>query len=132
MNATQKLKIIQNIVGCVKNSRKKNSKKVMSEVCPVITESTNININHARELFFSKCDDKGKNDKYNKLREEILANILSDKYTENDIVCKYGYTDDLPRRNDEHTKTFKKEFNQDIELICLYVLNFPYRRTDNK
>ena len=109
MNATQKLKIIQNIVGCVKNSRKKNSKKVMSEVCPVITESTNININHARELFFSKCDDKGKNDKYNKLREEILANILSDKYK--------SFMDDIYWKNIKDGwntilgKAFKKPFD---------------------
>jgi len=39
-----------------------------------------INKIHARTLFFSKCDNKRLNDKYNKLREEILANILKDTY----------------------------------------------------
>jgi hypothetical protein len=59
---------------------KKNSMDARTNVCPTITETTSVNKNHVRELFFSKCDDKGKNDKYNKLREEILANILEDKY----------------------------------------------------
>ena len=63
---------------------KKNSMearaRARTNVCPTITETTSVNKNHVRELFFSKCDDKGKNDKYNKLREEILANVLEDKY----------------------------------------------------
>lgn len=70
-----------------KNTTLKNKKNkpmevetVKETVCPTITESTSVNKSHVRELFFSKCDDKGKNDKYNKLREEILANILEDTY----------------------------------------------------
>lgn len=47
---------------------------------------------------------------------------LGDKYSNDMIICKYGYSDDLPRRNDEHTKTFKKEFNQDIELSCFSII----------
>ena len=34
----------------------------------------------AKALFFSKCDDKAKNDKYNKMREEILESILDNTY----------------------------------------------------
>ena len=52
----------------------------VEEECPVISEKTSVNKTYARTLFFSKCDDKGNNDKYNKLREEILANILNDTY----------------------------------------------------
>jgi hypothetical protein len=70
-----------------KNTTLKNKKNkpmevetVKETVCPIVSESTSVNKNHVRELFFSKCDDKGKNDKYNKLREEILANILEDTY----------------------------------------------------
>ena len=47
---------------------------------------------------------------------------LGDEYSDDMIICKYGYSDDLPRRNDEHTRTFKKEFNQDIELSCFSII----------
>lgn len=47
---------------------------------------------------------------------------LGDKYSDDMIICKYGYSDDLPRRNDEHARTFKKEFNQDIELSCFSIV----------
>jgi len=52
--------------------------------------------------------------------------LKSDKYGNNDIIMKYGYTDDLPRRNDEHTKLFKKELDSDIELYCFSITEAQY------
>jgi len=63
-----------------KNTTLKNKVTKVMEECPVVTDNTSVTKLHARELFFSKCDDKGLNDKYNKLREEILENILGVKY----------------------------------------------------
>jgi len=31
------------------------------------------------------------------------------KYNDNDIICKFGYTNDLVRRTNQHYKTYKKE-----------------------
>jgi len=52
------------------------------------------------------------------------ANKLLDtnKYDKDDILCKYGCTDDLVRRTNEHTKHYKKEFNKDIELLCFSII----------
>ena len=44
------------------------------------------------------------------------------KSNDDNLICKYGFTDDLPRRNEEHSKTYKKEFNQDIELFCFSII----------
>jgi len=48
--------------------------------------------------------------------------LNTDKYDKNDILCKYGCTDDLVRRTNEHTKHYKKEFNKDIELLCFSII----------
>lgn len=52
--------------------------------------------------------------------------IIDNKYDENDIVCKFGCTDDLPRRCNEHEKYFKKEFNKKIELIMFSIIENKY------
>ena len=41
----------------------------------------------------------------------------TNKYKDNDIVAKFGYTDNLIRRTNEHSKTFKHEFKSNIELL---------------
>lgn len=54
----------------------------------------------------------------------IVANArdkLGNAYGPNDLIVKFGRTDDLPRRNDEHYKNFKKEFNAEIELYCFSI-----------
>jgi len=48
------------------------------------------------------------------------------QYNENDLVLKYGRTDDFPRRNEEHVKTFKNEFNTDINLFCFAIIDPKY------
>jgi hypothetical protein len=48
--------------------------------------------------------------------------LLEGEYHENDLLCKYGCTDDLPRRAGEHEKTFGKEFGVKIELLCFSII----------
>jgi len=52
--------------------------------------------------------------------------LIDNKYDDNDIVCKFGCTDDLPRRCSEHEKYFKKEFNKKIELIMFSIIEAKY------
>ncbi len=54
------------------------------------------------------------------------SELLEGKYDENDLLCKFGCTDDLPRRCTEHNKTYKKEFNSNIELICFSIIEAKY------
>ena len=49
--------------------------------------------------------------------------IFGDKYENDDFICKYGYSDDLPRRTEEHQKTFFKEFSHNIELYCYSIID---------
>ena len=49
--------------------------------------------------------------------KDIKQNMnISDKYSDTDIVCKYGFTDDLERRLKEHQINFNKIKNIDIKL----------------
>jgi len=52
----------------------------LSTAPSLTTQESVIDKSSAKALFFSKCDDKAKNDKYNKMREEILESILDNKY----------------------------------------------------
>jgi len=54
------------------------------------------------------------------------SDILEGSYDENDLLCKYGCTDDLQRRCSEHNKTYKKEFKKDIELLCFSIIEAQY------
>ena len=54
------------------------------------------------------------------------SEILEGSYDENDLLCKYGCTDDLQRRCSEHSKTYKKEFKKDIELLCFSIIEAQY------
>lgn len=52
--------------------------------------------------------------------------LLNNSYSDDDLICKFGNSDDLPRRTDEHQKKFKKEFNVDIELYCYSIIDVVY------
>lgn len=56
--------------------------------------------------------------------KKLLDN--SNKYKDDDLLCKYGCTDDLPRRSQEHHKTFSKEFGVDVELIFFSIIEAKY------
>lgn len=49
--------------------------------------------------------------------------LLGDAYSENQILCKYGNSCDMPRRISEHQSLFKKEFSVDIELLCFSIID---------
>jgi len=53
--------------------------------------------------------------------------LLDGKYHKDDLLCKYGCTDDLIRRTNEHNKTFYKEFNINIELLCFSIIENKYK-----
>jgi predicted GIY-YIG superfamily endonuclease len=55
-----------------------------------------------------------------------LLKSRNDKYNNDDLLCKYGCTDDLERRCTEHDKQFKKEFNKNIELLCFSIIEAKY------
>jgi hypothetical protein len=52
--------------------------------------------------------------------------LLEGNYNDNDLLCKYGCTDDLERRCGEHDKKFMKEFNSKIELLCFSIIEAKY------
>lgn len=45
------------------------------------------------------------------------------KYGKDDIICKYGKSDNILRRTNEHCKAFKQQYNSDIELICYSIID---------
>jgi hypothetical protein len=52
--------------------------------------------------------------------------LLTGDYNDDDILCKYGCTDDLERRCSEHHRKYKKDFNTNIELICFSIIESKY------
>jgi hypothetical protein len=48
--------------------------------------------------------------------------LLDGDYDDNDLLCKYGCTDDLQRRCGEHDKKIGKQFNTQIELLCFSII----------
>jgi hypothetical protein len=48
--------------------------------------------------------------------------LLEGDYIDNDILCKFGCTDNLPRRCSEHFRKYNKEFNTEIQLICFSIV----------
>jgi hypothetical protein len=49
--------------------------------------------------------------------------LKDNKYGKNDLLCKFGRSDDLIRRSIEHDKTYSKEFNTNIELLCYSIID---------
>jgi len=54
------------------------------------------------------------------------SDLLEGDYNNDDLLCKFGCTNDLPRRTNEHEKLFKKEFNIDIELLYFSIIEAQY------
>ena len=52
--------------------------------------------------------------------------LLTGNYNDDDILCKYGCTDDLERRCSEHHRKYKKDFNNNIELLCFSIIESKY------
>ncbi len=52
--------------------------------------------------------------------------LLNNKYSEDDLLCKFGCTDDLPRRCNEHDKLYSKEFGTKIELLYFSIIEAKY------
>ena len=48
------------------------------------------------------------------------------KFNDNDIICKFGYTNDLVKRTNQYYKTYKKEFNVNIELLLFSIIDPLY------
>jgi len=47
-------------------------------------------------------------------------------YKDDDILCKYGCTDDISRRTSEHERNFKKQYNVDITLLLYSIIDPQY------
>jgi len=52
--------------------------------------------------------------------------ILEGQYEDKDLLCKFGCTNNLPRRCAENQKTLKKEFNVNIEMLCFSIIEAKY------
>jgi len=47
-----------------------------------------------------------------------------DDKPDDDMICKYGYTDDLPRRTREHTKFFEEQKRLgNVNLLCFSIID---------
>jgi len=44
-------------------------------------------------------------------------------YEKDDIICKYGFTDNLPRRTKEHYAFFEKQKKFSIQLVCFSIID---------
>ena len=49
--------------------------------------------------------------------------LKSKKYNDSDYIFKFGYTNDLVRRTNEHYKTYKNEFNKEIQLVIFSIID---------
>ena len=54
------------------------------------------------------------------------VDLLEGEFDNDDLLCKFGCTDDLSRRCLEHDKLYKKEFNVQIELLCFSIIEAQY------
>jgi hypothetical protein len=52
--------------------------------------------------------------------------LIGDEYHNGDMLYKYGCTDDLPRRAQEHNKTYHEEFGVDISLSLFSIVDPKY------
>jgi hypothetical protein len=52
--------------------------------------------------------------------------LLEGNYLNGDLLCKFGCTNDLERRCGEHFKTYRKEFDTNIQLLCFSVIELKY------
>jgi hypothetical protein len=54
------------------------------------------------------------------------AQQINPEHSEDEILCKFGCSDDLERRTSEHNVKYKKEFNRDIELLVFSIIDPKY------
>jgi hypothetical protein len=52
--------------------------------------------------------------------------LKTDEYDDDQMLCKYGCTEDMVRRSGEHEKKFNKEFGTNIELICFSIIEAQF------
>ena len=52
--------------------------------------------------------------------------LKTDIYLEDDILCKYGCTEDISRRTSEHERNFKKQYQTDISLLIYSIIDPKY------
>jgi len=52
--------------------------------------------------------------------------LKTDEYADDQMLCKYGCTEDMVRRSGEHEKMFNKEFGTNIELICFSIIEAQF------
>jgi hypothetical protein len=52
--------------------------------------------------------------------------LKTDEYANDQMLCKYGCTEDMVRRSGEHEKKFNKEFGTNIELICFSIIEAQF------
>lgn len=55
--------------------------------------------------------------------------LLGDAHGENQMLCKYGFSCDLPRRVSEHQNAFNKEFHVNIELLYFSIIDNKFIST---
>ena len=52
--------------------------------------------------------------------------LKTNTYSDDDILCKYGCTDDISRRTNEHERYYKKLYNIDISLLMYSIIDPKY------
>jgi hypothetical protein len=54
--------------------------------------------------------------------------LLNNNYNDDELLCKFGCTDDISRRTTEHNRTYKKLYNldNDIELLLYSIIDPQY------
>ena len=52
--------------------------------------------------------------------------LKTDIYLEDDILCKYGCTEDISRRTSEHERNYKKQYQTDISLLIYSIIDPKY------
>ena len=49
--------------------------------------------------------------------------LKTNTYSDDDYLCKFGCTDDISRRTNEHERNYKKQFNTDISLLMYSIID---------
>ena len=52
--------------------------------------------------------------------------LKTNTYSEDDILCKFGCTDDISRRTNEHERNYRKQYNVDISLLMYSIIDPKY------
>lgn len=52
--------------------------------------------------------------------------LKTNTYSEDDILCKFGCTEDISRRLSEHDRNFKKQYNTEVSLMIYSIIDPKY------